>query len=273
MKFVYSALGLLILITVACNRPHQSRRVDRQVEWAYQLIDQGQFSEAIDLFGSLLREQDTPTIRLGLASAYAARAGIQVHTYWELILPAVKSTPPSTYASTEQLRQRWEQSRSALPQELQTIISKRSEELFKANDQLETMKWRFQKIPVITTLQDRSDLIAARFIIKDVEEKGSHLYRALLSLVLLRYELSETASLLSSALLSGSQGNCPTPFRTWLQKWSIPFDLVADFIVDLKLAYPRQAKEIIPFENQYQTQYQTLSKSIEFMEPSLCQAH
>ncbi len=273
MKLISTALGLIILVSFGCNRSHYSQGTEKKIEWAYQLIDQGYYTESIDLFLNILQEEDTPTVRLGLASAYAARAGIHVHTYWDLVLPSVKAKPPATFESTTQFKKIWNEKIDQLPADLKKDLGPKSEEILRAHHQMETLKWRFQKIPVISTEEQNTDLVMARSYIKGLRSKGARLYRALLGLILIRHEVTKSSDLLKLSLEANQEWPCTPALKAWFRHLSIPLNLVSDLLVDIKVAYPNKMQEIAPFEKDFEGYHEKIVTSLNVMDATLCANH
>lgn len=271
MKVLGMAIGLIILVSFGCNRSSNNQSEETQVEWAYQLIDEGRYTEAIDIFWNLLHENDTPTIRIGLASAYAARAGIQVQSYWELVLPLVKSDTPNTNKSIQKLRDQWNALLQSMPDELRNKLSPKTDEIMKANEQIEDFRSRFEKIPLLNSIGAVGDVMMARSIIKDEASLGTHLYRALLTLVLIRFETNESSHQFQNALKAINSNNlCPEQFKNWILKLETPLDLVSDLILDVKIAYPSKLEQITPFENQYKNYHSVFSNLITLLSSKIC---
>lgn len=270
MKFLATALGLLILISFGCQRSSKPVNVDRQVEWAYHLIDQGNYNAAIELFQQLLHQEDNPTIRIGLASAYAARAGIIVHAYWDLVLPSVKVPPPATLEATQVFRKQWEDRINLLPGNLQKQFAGRTEEIVVAHAQVETLKWRFHLVPLLVSPEQQRDILLAREIIKGIPTRGTHLYRSLLSLILLRYEAEKVSGTLQASLTTNAQWPCSAPLREWLQQVPSLFSLVSEVLADLKMAYPTKQMEMVPFERDLENYRSHFIATQSLLETALC---
>lgn len=273
MKVLAAAVGLIILVSFGCNRTNYGRSTDLQIEWAYQLIDQGSYSEAIDLFSSILQQDDSSTVRIGLASAYAAKAGIKVQNYWELILPSIKASRPSSFESTKKFKEDFNKKLAEIPEIYQKAILEKFEDIIAAQDQVEELKWRFSKIPIIETDDQKQDLISARSIIKDLSEKGSHLYRALLGLIILRFEATKSAHLFSSIIATKAGWPCPLVFKKWLQQIPIILDLTSDIFVDIKIAYPSKITEINPLQKNYENHHLIINNTFNQIEFNLCSEH
>jgi hypothetical protein len=283
MKLFAMALGLLLFVSFGCNRSHKRRSTDSQVEVAYQLIDEGRYTEAIDLFSYLLQQEDTPTIRLGLASAYAARAGVKVHDYWDLVMPSVRAQPPKSFPSTEKFKSQWQEILLQLPPEHREALQSKAEDVFRAHHEIETLKWRFQQVPLLTRTDQSHDLLEAREIIKNLESKGSHLYRALLTLVLFRYETNQSVEKLKFAMGTkldqtktrtiNTDNPCTSELKDWLNHFPMMLDLMAEFIVDVKVAYPNKLKQLESFEKDFHTNRGQIHMALNLVEETLCHSH
>ncbi len=274
MKFLGVAIGLIILASFGCNRTDSHRTSESQVEWAYQLIDEGQYTEAINLFWNLLHEEDTPTIRIGLASAYAARAGIQVHSYWELVLPLVKNQTTVTTESSQKIKAQWEKLLESLPIDLKERLSKKTEDIIKANNQLEELKLRFNQIPLLNSLDQVGDIMMARSIIKDIPAKGTHLYRSLLTLILLRFQINSSSEEFQNSIKTITLDKpCPIQLKSWISNLELPLNLISDLILDIKVAYPSKLPEIAPFENQFKNYHGVVTNLLTLLDTGLCSAN
>ncbi len=247
------SLGVLILLSFGCDRSREDRDINSQVEFGYQLIDQGQYSEAIHLFSKLLSQQDTSHVRVGLASSYAARAGITVQAYWDLVMPSVENQPPEQFESTKKLRSEWNEKTNSLSNEQKANLDSKSEELFKTHHQLEVLRWRFEKIPSIQDYQQVMDIEKARSLIVSIDSRGIKFYRSILDLVLVRYELETSASWFKQSISSKEVSICTNSFHQWMNHLPRPLSLVGDFIEDLEQAVPSKSDEIKKFKKHFQT--------------------
>jgi len=271
MKLLATALGLIILATFGCNRSNTRDSSEPQVEVAYQLIDDGEYTQAIDLFWSLLQDDDTPTIRIGLASAYAARAGILVQSYWDLILPLIKTQPELQNENVVKLKKDWQLLILKFPSDIQAVLIANEDKIFKAYQNLETIKARFQKIPLLTRIDQVGDINMAKSIIKDVPSRGSHLYRALLSLTLIRYEANESISQFNNAIASFDQSKpCPPQLKFWISHLESISTITSDLIFDLKFSYPSKTTEIEPFEKEFKNHSEVIAGLNSFLKTNLC---
>ncbi len=271
MKLLAAALGLIILASFGCNKSHISDSSEPHVEEGYQLIDNGQYTEAIDVFWTLLQNEDTPTIRIGLASAYAARAGILVQSYWDMILPLIKTQPDTQKDKVEKFKKEWKLLILKLPSEVQTTLAVNEEKIFKAYENLENFKARFEKIPLLTQIDQVGDISMARSIIKDVASRGTHLYRALLSLVLLRYEANESLNQFNQTIAAFEQNrSCSPQLRLWVTHLDSITTLISDLIFDLKISYPSKLNDIEPFEKEFKNHSKNISGLNSLLQSNLC---
>lgn len=271
MKLLAVAMGLIILASFGCNRSHTRDSSEPHVEEAYQMIDDGQYTEAIDLFWSLLQNEDTPTIRIGLASAYAARAGILVQSYWELILPLIKAQPETHKDKVEKFKKEWKLLILKLPSEVQATLAANEANILKAYENLESFKARFEKIPLLTGLDQVGDINMARSIIKDEASRGAHLYRSLLSLVLFRYEANESLNQFNQIIAAFEQTkSCSPQLRLWVTHLDSIATLISDLILDLKLSYPSKVNEIEPFEKEFKNHSENINGLNSLLQSNLC---
>lgn len=265
------AMGLIILASFGCNRANTKGSNEPQVEVAYQLIDDGQYSEAIDLFWTLLQHEDTPTIRIGLASAYAARAGILVQSYWDLILPLIKPQPILRNAKVDALKKDWKLLILKFPSHVQNILIQNEEKIFKSYEDLENFKTRFETIPLLTRIDQVGDVNMARSIIKDVAYRGTHLYRALLSLVLIRYEADQSLNQFHQTMSALDRNkSCSTQIKYWITNLENLSFLISDLIFDLKISYPSKVAEIEPFEKEFKNYSNTTNGLSNLLHSNLC---
>lgn len=271
MKLLAVAMGLIILASFGCNRSQTRESSEPHVEEAYELIDHGQYTEAIDLFWTLLQNEDTPTIRIGLASAYAARAGILVQSYWDLILPLIKTQPDTQRDKVEKFKKEWKLLILKLPNEAQATLASNEEKIFKAYENLENFKTRFEKIPLLTGIDQVGDISMAKSIIKDVPSRGTHLYRALLSLVLLRYEANESLNQFNQTIKTIEQNrSCSSQLKLWVTHLDSIATLISDLIFDLKISYPSKFNEIEPFEKEFKNHSENISGLNSLLQSNLC---
>lgn len=270
MKILASATGLIILVFLGCHRTESRGNIDRQTEWAYQLIEQGNYGAAIDLFWHLLGKEDTPDLRLGLASALAARAGIRVHNYFDLAIPSARSEPPPEFPSTIEIKRDWSEKLRMMPPEMQGRLSPRADEIFQNHHRMEVLKWRFEQIPLVRGPDQVNDLLVARSVIKDLPSRGSHLYRALLTIILFRYQATRASESLTATLKNGQDWPCPTAMKQWFQLMPEPLNLIDDAIIDLRIAFPLKVLELNAFESDFKNHRTHIMETINALETALC---
>lgn len=181
---------LFLLIAVVACAPKEDSSVQRDpLETGYRLIDKGQYTDAISHLEDLSRQDPRPEVKEALASAYAARAGLQIETYWSFIvgfqapllsLDRVNSRLPSlkVNAILGQLDGKVPGSRSSGLAELARVIST-----------LDLWQEKIDRIPSLKGTA-REDAERALAVLQDTPRAGGRLYRALLGLVAFKSDLS-----------------------------------------------------------------------------------
>ncbi|MBX2988977.1 MAG: hypothetical protein KF802_13900 [Bdellovibrionaceae bacterium] len=180
----------LFLVLGGCS-PKPETPVDKDpVENAYRRLDRGDTSGAIAQLETLMREDPRPEVRDALASAYAARAGVFIDSYWGLI-----SSFRAPVISNDQIRGTGVVARLA---RILTQLESRPElagsqglaQLVKVMASLELWQRRIDTLPVVEG-PARQDLFRAMQVLEPTRKQGSRLYRALLGLVWFRSELQD----------------------------------------------------------------------------------
>lgn len=270
--------GILFLVlltwisawTPGCNRSarhdSQKRSQDKKIEHAYSLIDQGLYTEAIQLFWHILDEEnrtqqesskdnsakENSIVRLGLASAYSARAGILVTNYWEFLLPSFKLLPPSRFEATESFRKTLYDHRHAFPPELKKDSEQKLEQLSQLHYEIETLRWRAQNLPLLRGEKEKRDILSARGALKGLTAKGVGAYRSLLTLILIRYEVSVSEKLLHPLIETKLQPPCSRELMEWALHLQTPLQWLGELFDDLKVAFPKRQKDLLPVEADFQ---------------------
>lgn len=270
--FLWASRLLLIFLVTGCHYNQDSHPTETREEWAYQLIEEDKYEEAIELFWALMDQKDTPNIRMGLASAYAARAGVRVESYWDMVLPnkRFQIELPRSFKGTEQFKKDWDQFLKNVPTDYQTTLVRPTEEITKTFQNLETLQWRFRQIPLIETPQQANDISVARVLVTDLPSRGSHLYRALLTLILFRYEANQSAALLDTLAKQAETPLCNNPLQQWLNHLPIPLDLVSEFLEDVKVAFPKKQNDFQTFEREFAKIRSQLDQSHHLLEGIVC---
>lgn len=276
-QYTFFTLIFTAIMIVSCNRQYRVHDRDQQIEWGYQLIDQHEYDQAISTFNQLLSDQDSPTVRLGLATAYAARAGVRVESYWDLVVPGFESKPPTLLETTKAFQKQWTEKIESLPNDLRIKVQAKSDDVFRAEEQIEILKWRFQKIPLLTNESQNTDLVSARQVLQELPNKGIRIYRALLGLIMLKYELQKLSHILEPLFQGGLQSSiteeqwpCPDAVKNWFTELPVPLELTSDVLIDVKFAYPKKAATLNNFETQFNLAKQKVNESTQSARNQLC---
>lgn len=176
------SLFCLFAAVVACAPKEDSSIQKDPLETGYQLIDKGQYTEAIGHLENLRREDPRPEVREALASAYAARAGLQIETYWSFLVgfQAPILTPERLGARGPSMRVN-----GVLGQMGGKSPAASQSGLIELANLLSTLElWR-EKIERVPTLRGpgREDAERALEVLRGNERAGGRLYRALIGLV------------------------------------------------------------------------------------------
>lgn len=251
--------SLLLLFIFSCQGQRASDR--DPLNESYQKIDQGDFDGAIANLEDLRSRDFRPQVAQALASAYAARAGFKIANLWNFVKNL--STPPIT----EQLVQKnknFLQSQEVISKNSILLGSLSEKDLQQAAQSMaafEEYRSKIESLPYISA-DKRIDLTRGAQVLRHVETKGAHLYRAILNLVYLRSELQDGSKYwddvneLLKKLTPEDQKNsnnkkilCSveiTKFQEWLV---LQFDVVSEISLDIKFAYPSKSKEMIEFDS------------------------
>lgn len=275
-KLLYLSIVFIDLLFVgACQRASEQKSFAKDVEWGYQLIDDHHYSEAIDLFWRIIHQEDSDTARLGLASAYAARAGIRIEQYWSLLKPNLQSTSPhQTVLSAEGVDEKYQKVLNTLPPAIQLAIQSKGPELQKSYETFLSLQRRFLQIPLLKSPEAAQDIYIAKKLLNPKASRGAALYRSLFSLVLFRYE-SESLFVSFKDLSEKNDSKkekalCKGGLSQWVGRWEKPIRLMDDFIADLKAASSTNVKDIESFESEFNNAKAQILTSGQSVEGILC---
>src|SRR5687768_9268993 len=77
------ALFTLLFCQMGCQDPTALN--EDPMELGYQRLDRGDFDGAIFIFQNEMKQDPHDTVRMALASAYAGRAGVEIHNFWNFV--------------------------------------------------------------------------------------------------------------------------------------------------------------------------------------------
>lgn len=259
-KIVLSALLLLAL--VSCQGQKASDR--DPLSDSYQKIDSGDYDGAIAQLEELHSKDQGPQIKMALASAYAARAGLKIEKLWNFVkaLQAPRLTDESIKKSQifQQMQSLIDKNKSLLNSTAQDDLNQAA----KAMAAFEDYRLRLETLPYVTE-EKRLDLARASAVLEGSSTKGSRLYRAILNLVNLRSSLKDgfnywndvngelkkldpelTKNLRNQNILCAVK---ITKFQSWL---SAQFQQLQEISQDIGFAFPSKYQELKEFDTSIQ---------------------
>lgn len=256
------ALLLLIASTLAAScGPRKDQVVEREpLEQAYRKLDQGEVDQAIGDLTEMRKRDTRPEVAEALASAYALRAGLRVENYWGFLVgfraPLLSVEKIENSGTMARWRRLWGQFDGHVEWPTPKGLVAWAEMLASA----EIWRERIESLPPLTA-QGELDLMQAIEILKDHPKPGARLYRALLSLIVVKHRVvlgmdgwaeveSQVVALGASPKVDDVQKllcaiNLPS-FQTWARDLLLVFQSATE---DLVVSFPSQAKD---FEGAYE---------------------
>ena len=235
------ALALLVAACIfagllsACEKKKAQDGEDRRGNLAMKRIDENDPDAAIAM---LKNRAQTTRLKMILASAYAARAGIKVETFWgytvgyENFVETTAGTRGANVFNTKNPEASADDGENA-NSELLSRINQISVDL-------QRVRLRFDEIPYME-YERRDDLYRALEVLQDTPTKGAKLYRAILGMILIKSVLQDAAHLAARVDMShiACDDNLPKVVE-WLLHG---FDLTLNFLNDLNRSFPNKAAE------------------------------
>lgn len=253
LKYPGVLLLSAVLVFTSCGKKAEDQNTeDNQISQATRYIDQGNYDSAIRLMEDFIQSRESARARMVLASAYAGRTGVKVETYWDLLVGFDAFT----------------QKRKAIPvpdfmdfSQLTPYLDEESKHfLFIMNEQLKDLlrfRQRAEKVPHINPAQ-RHDLSRARAVIAGVTTAGSKLYRALLTVVIVKSDILRGEKLLRQ--WSAVDFNACSPLASEISKSLLQvLNLTSEALEDAGQAYPEENPH-------YQNLRKDLGKGIELLQ-------
>lgn len=256
-----------LLVLGGCQKDKAEPQRD-PLDAQYKLIDRGEYDQAISELQKLSLEDARPTVKVALASAYAARGGIRVEDYWGFVIGfEAPLVPPGTVpsnATIESLQKIAKQAKGDIdPRDLKALGG-----IVNALSVWERYKDRVDAIPVVTGAALADVQIAAETL-KSVQTPGGRLYRAILNLILFKSYVHSSQGLwdqFNEALQELINGNlevlCKFNFEqilTWLNP--ITYHLI-ETLNDLIVAYPDDRKELEDARNLIEGVYNLTQEAV-----------
>ncbi|UYL07472.1 tetratricopeptide repeat protein [Bdellovibrio sp. SKB1291214] len=230
-------LLLLIAVLSACNSVKPETR-EQKMNRGFDYLDQQNYDQAVDYFQKLLKEDPHPQVRMALASAYAARAGVKFDSIYNFVV--VKHKPVVRM------------------QLAQLNFSEQTNEVI---HNLEDFLAQWEQVPNVTK-SGRSDLDKAVKVLSETDNAGARLYSAILRVVVLKANVGE--GLLSWQLQAQSDENklCLKDIRPWWQWCEKVLNSLESLGTDLEKAFPKKMDELKQYRAQlasFKTQMSAVS--------------
>jgi len=182
-KFVLVTMTCLLMI-LGCQNKNPDVHKD-PLDENYRLIDRGDYSQAISRLSDLSQQDQRPQVRVALASAYAARAGIKVEQYWGFVIgfkaPLLKTDNIQVNATIDSLQKIAKKAKGQMDEHDMQALSG----LIRALATWDRYQERIDAIPVVTG-DSLTDLDRAVEVLANVQTPGGRLYRAILNLILFK---------------------------------------------------------------------------------------
>jgi hypothetical protein len=176
-----------------------------------------------------------------LASAYAARAGVKVQSYWGFVIGYEALLPEATKKTSDLAQEQFFHAETV--QALSKVIDpKLVEQINTGFVQLNAIMSRIEKIPYIDH-DKRVDIQAAVKELSSVKTEGASLYKAILEIVLLRSavgDIRDRVTHMTSKNISICQDD-GQELMTWIQ---YSYKLLENLLADAGDAYPSRKPDI-----------------------------
>lgn len=208
-----------ILLLLSCHGKEEPVSREKLLSKGFTLMDQNKYDDAIDYFAELASRDPHYHVKMAWASAYAARAGIQLEQLYSfIVVKNIETLPLSAFGWT---------------------ADKQTSELIK---HLSEYVARWNRIPLVIE-KKRVDLQAAVKILNGVPQPGARLYSAALRVVLIK---SSVAAGVDNWTLSFGQPNqqiCTGDLYPYFQ-WALRIiDELVSLSADLQAAFPKRKQE------------------------------
>lgn len=188
----YPSRTLMVLLVICLGFIVSCGQSDRPQTTSYdqanEQIEQGNYGTAATLMEDELRKNPGDRrARTILASSYAARAGLSIRSYVDLIEEITDSNDQSNQRMSTAFSHLYSRAKSNQEKDLIQVLSDFNKALWQVTD----VMIKFEKIPRIQTEEQYKDVQKALEILnaKSVRDGGPAIYRGLLRIVLFRYHL------------------------------------------------------------------------------------
>ena len=263
-------LSVFLIFLSACHKKQTPQSIRKTTEKATVMIDRGEYNAAIELLENELTSpvlnesqmtsaEEREELNLVLASAYAARAGVKIENYWDYLIGFdVFAKTKSTDSSSSTLDMIPE---SMVPENIDLETKDKIKKINTNIKDLQAIEQKAAKIPLISE-SGSSDILRARYFLKNTVKASSKLYRSMLTAVQLKYHLAQKTQLLIKTLNNQSDW-CAihiSELSTWLGE---ALSLINDGLEDLAVAIPSEKENYKRMQADIYKQQQDLTASNE----------
>ncbi|KYG61775.1 hypothetical protein AZI85_06015 [Bdellovibrio bacteriovorus] len=194
---------------------------EKALSRGFSLLDDGRTDEAISYFAELSAKDPHYHVKLALASAYAARAGVKIEKIYSFVV--VKEIP-----------------------QIEIAHAKTGEPTTGLLSVLRQVSAHWEKVPELSSAP-REDISRALQVLEDVTEPGAALYSATLRVVYIKSLVSEG---LQNYLITTQGKVCTEDLRPFFT-WSLNIlDVVKLLVKDVQKSFPEKQKDCERFENE-----------------------
>lgn len=187
ISFLFLAMALALS---ACQPREQELTGGDPLEESYRLIDKGEYDQAIRSLEELAARDSRPTVIEALASAYAARAGVLVSSYWGAVVGFKAPLIQPRGTRLEGLSGQAVRVLSQVEGQKDLRGADEFSKLARFISVLSEWQERIDRLPTVPEAR-RDDLREALGVLEHHKSPGGRLYRALLGLILLKSEISD----------------------------------------------------------------------------------
>lgn len=254
---------------ISCGEPKNTAdSEDSQIAKATRFIDQGDYDKAIELLESLHAKSPSARGATVLASAYAGRAGIKVENYWNLIVGYNAFAKERTTEVIPDLIPRERFPRNADP-EVKAFL----ENVNVQAKELQGLRKKAEEVPRIEP-RFTDDLHRAREVLLQAPSAGAKLYRALLTVVILKSDVEQTEGVYNQ--WKNRRFNfCRPEAVTMVEFIYSSMVLVNETLEDLKVVYPEEKENYSKVQRELQlgisfTENLAHDQNVRTLSESLC---
>ncbi|HEX4924557.1 MAG TPA: hypothetical protein VFV50_10740 [Bdellovibrionales bacterium] len=237
--FQVALLGLTAFALLSCGaRPTSTSSESEDIRRAYQLIDDDRASDAIVLLEP--RFSANPgrvSLRIALASAYAARAGLRVPRFADLLVELIRDGLRGAEPADRDLDRRLDGLGldSAQRAHARTVLR----DLLAIAE----LSRRLERLPHVSE-HETGDLRKARELLEPVpnRERGAVLYRAVLAAVDIKYELR--SGQFARQFTRRTDGGCEIQARAVPEAFNVVLEMFELLAADLMIVYPENIGQL-----------------------------